>query len=101
MTDLDDARSAPCPTCKRTYGIPVDEPQRCGCCLTGLSLDGRPVFPEQAPDATWYSPVVGAEGGEVVQLSDGTWTHLLEGEIFGTRDHQIERAEARRAAGQW
>jgi hypothetical protein len=90
-----------CLTCKRSYGQTVDDPRRCGCCLTGLSLDGRPVFPQQAADGTWYSPVLGPGGGEVVQLSDGTWTFLLPEDFFGSRENQIELAEARRSAGEW
>jgi hypothetical protein len=91
-----------CATCRRTYGIPVDDPQRCGCCLTGLSLDGIPVFPAQKPDGTWYSPVAGPDGGEAVQLPDGTWTFLIGPfEMFGSREEQIARCAAARAAGDW
>ena len=87
----------PCPTCRRTYGAPVDDPRRCGCCLTGLSLDGQPVFPRQAPDGTWRDTVL---GDEVLQLGDGTWTFYL-GDELGSREQQIEWAETARAAGEW
>ena len=90
----------PCPTCRRTYGMPVDVPGRCGCCLTGLSLDGRPVHPVQRPDGMWVSPVSGAE---CLRLPDGTWTIYSEMPSLGpwTREQQIERAMADRAAGIW
>lgn len=91
-----------CATCRRTYGLPVEDPQRCGCCLTGLSLDGIPVFPAQEDDGTWYSPVTGADGAEVAQLPDGTWTFLIEPfDLFGSREEQIALCAAARTAGEW
>lgn len=92
--------SQPCPTCKRTDGRPVDDPNRCGICLTGLSFNGYPIHPRQAIDGKWVSPIVGHDG-EVVQLPDGTWTSLLPESVFGTREHQIEQVQARRAVGEW
>lgn len=92
----------PCPTCGRTYGIRVEDPNRCGCCLTGLSLDGRPVHPVQGPDGKWYDPIVPSR--ECAQLSDGTWTILFDAATLAvlgwTREKQIAAAEARRAAGE-
>jgi hypothetical protein len=88
----------PCPTCGRTYGTVVDVPDRCGCCLTGLSLDGRPVHPVRRADGLWISPINGAE---CLRLPDGTWTIYIGAELGWTREQQIERVAANRAAGVW
>lgn len=86
----------PCPTCGRTYGVPVEDPGRCGVCLTGLSLDGRPVHPV-CRDGRWVSPITGAE---CLQLPDGTWTVRVEG-LGWTREQQIADVAAARARGTW
>lgn len=40
----------PCPTCECTYSQAIpDRPDRCGRCITGLSLDGRPIYPTPDP----------------------------------------------------
>jgi hypothetical protein len=99
------ARTAPtgpvvvgCSGCGRWYGAPVDVPGRCGCCLTGLSHDGAPVEPVRtAAGGPWRHPV---SGQEAAQLSDGTWTVLLDavtqerlGMTVLSRLQQIEAAE--------
>lgn len=88
--------AVPCPTCGRTYGSPVDAPDRCGVCLTGLSLDGHPVHPVQR-EGRWVSPITGAE---CAQLPDGTWTILIEWGGW-TREQQIADKAADRARGIW
>jgi hypothetical protein len=90
-----------CATCGRTYGAPVNDPDRCGCCLTGLSLDGQPVHPVRSGDK-WVSPITGAEAA---QLPDGTWMIMLSHralESLGTtREHWLQLAADRRARGDW
>lgn len=81
-----------CPTCHRTYGVHVDRPDRCGLCLTGISLDGRPVHPVQGPDGAWINPVT---GDEALLLPDGTFTLWLP-QLWPTREAQIETTMRRR-----
>lgn len=98
MSEMPEPTAAPipCPTCGRTYGQPVDVPDRCGCCLTGLSIDGRPVHPVRNADR-WISPL---SGSEVLQLPDGTFTHRWSGSDV-TAEQQIAHVTAERAAGRW
>jgi hypothetical protein len=83
----------PCPTCGRTYGSDVGVADRCGCCLTGLSLDGFPVRPVLRGNE-WVSPI---HGGKVLRLPDGTWTVALS-DFFGSAEEQIAAATADRSA---
>lgn len=85
----------PCPTCRATYGVPVSVPDRCGRCLTGLSLDGRPVYPVPIGDGKWGSPITGQE---TLALPDGTWT-IWSRYFFPNREDQIADVLARDAAG--
>jgi hypothetical protein len=40
----------PCRTCGATYGQAIpNRPDRCGVCITGLSLDGRAIYPIPHP----------------------------------------------------
>lgn len=65
----------PCPTCGRTYGITVEIPDRCGVCITGMSIDGRPIYPKQQSDGSWRCPCC---GNEAARLPDGTFTHSVD-----------------------
>lgn len=62
----------PCPNCGRTYGQCVGVADRCGVCLTGLSIDGRPIHPRQRPEGTWWCPCCDTEA---LELRDGTFMH--------------------------
>lgn len=62
----------PCPMCGRTYGLALpDHPDRCGVCLTGLSLDGMPVHPDPV---TLLDPIGGAP---VLRLPGGIYAHNM------------------------
>lgn len=62
----------PCDTCGRTYGLALPHhPRRCGCCISGLSLDGMPVWPD--PE-TGISPIT---GGRCIRLPGGVWSYEM------------------------
>lgn len=67
-----------CLTCDRTGGAVVADDQRCGYCLTGLSVGGRPVHPVETAPGRWVSPL---SGHEVVRQVDGTWVPLPGGGV--------------------
>jgi len=91
--------SEPCLTCRATYGVPVEDRGRCGRCLTGLSLDGRPIFPARRSDGSWDCPCCGQKA---IQLPDGTFMHAwTDGLLGATTAEMAERTASNRAAGIW
>lgn len=61
--------------CGRTYGEKLlTRPDRCGVCITGLSLDGRPVWPipPQRPGGRVTSPIAGEP---LILLPGNVWSH--------------------------
>ena len=59
-----------CFGCGRVGGAPVAEDGRCGLCLTGMSMGGRPLHPVEISPGVYVSPLTSSE---VIQLDDGTW----------------------------
>lgn len=91
--------TTPCPTCRRTYGAPVDTPDRCGVCLTGISLDGQPIFPTRRANNQWHCPCCGKEA---IRLTDGTFMHAwTDGLLGATTEEMAAQTAANRAAGIW
>lgn len=81
--DEEDAVSGkqPCSTCGATYGQRIaDRPDRCGVCITGLSLDGRAIYPvERAGKMT--CPTCSSIGANCKLIPHdewpGAWAHDL------------------------
>jgi hypothetical protein len=59
-----------CAGCGRLGGAEVDQDGRCGHCLTGLSVGGRPLYPVETSPGCWVSPLTGRE---VLRMPDGRW----------------------------
>ena len=59
-----------CLGCGRVGGAEVMQESRCGYCLTGMSMGGRPLFPVEISPGVFVSPLT---SNEVVQQTDGTW----------------------------
>jgi hypothetical protein len=71
-----------CPTCGTTYGTPVDgKPERCGVCITGLSLDGRPVRAVAGGDGIMRCSLCLSNGSSCeLEPHDewpGAWQHVI------------------------
>lgn len=75
-------KTSPCPTCNATYGEVIpDRPDRCGVCVTGLSLDGRPIYPVRGDDGVLRCPLcIGIGANCELEPSEDwpdTWQHVI------------------------
>jgi hypothetical protein len=62
-----------CPTCDRTYGQVIsDRPDRCGVCITGLSIDGRAIYPTKI-DGRLVCPMCRAHGATCNLVPHDEW----------------------------
>jgi hypothetical protein len=62
-----------CPTCGASYGLRVDDPNRCGVCITGLSLDGNPITPVMGDDGVMRCPTCLALGATCDLIPHDEW----------------------------
>jgi hypothetical protein len=65
----------PCPTCGATYGQVIpDHPGRCGVCVSGISIDGRPIYPQLDPaSGRMVCPMCRARGASCKLVPHDEW----------------------------